>query len=1228
MKGRTLLVVLLILVCILPVQAAIDQSKIPPTERYIVTYPEGKAAMRATNVQNNAIQKTADLPIINGFAITSKDDIQSLERMYPGATIQPDRIFYIHKSIQLGTSVPSIGATTVNASGLNVTVAIIDTGIDYTHADLGGCYGPSCKVAGGYDFYNGDTNPIDDNGHGTHIAGTVASNGTTKGVAPNATLYALKVCNNNGSCPESLMIQAIQWARDNNIDILSMSIGGSMSINTTGNTGLDVVSSAVDNATLEGVVTVLSAGNDGPGTSTIGSPAASKYAITVANAYDGGSTTQADDYIVSGSSRGPVGFGRLKPDISAPGTGICAAKSTVCNLQGGACSSTCGDANHISISGTSMATPHVAGAAALLLEKHPEYTPSQVKAILTQHAYNVTGKIFEKGSGEVNIQQAIDANTYALVRAKNSKQEYETTDKWEFVANIWTTTSANVTIINNNNFSINFSASIDSTYNLENSETLNNNQFSIPDIQVANNSNTTVTINFTITNISSLSPSTYGTLIHFIGESRNITLPVVITIPVLNNLYEGIMMDTNGDGYPYAALGDVFYYAYYNNNSGNTKFTINWSDNNDDFDMFVYNDAWSLLGVSQTLANPETVTTTTGAVLQWVRIHGYEFTGNTYFTLNITDISNDKPIINLLDENNDTIFETPILNTSILYINVTDNDTTTITINDSRYELNKSYRNYKKYIWEANKTGIYNISITATDPYDKTTTSTVRVRIFNDTFYITDYYPRTNTINILPEQTQFFSVNTTANTTVNYTWSINNTVNASTQNLTLNATRGTWSITVNASTNGSSDTRTWTLNASYPNQAVTFNGTITNFSWDESTNKRDAINLTNYFNDNEALTYTLYNTTSITMSIRNNMVTFKSPDSYFGTETGFIVANDSTTNATSNSFSLTVNEVVEIITGGGGGGGGGGGLVATQEKFSKVIASEKEKITLSRPNEESVRELDIYLRGEVTNGRVEVKELEDHPRSVDEFQKKIYKVIEIEHTNINEGDIKEADIEFEIEKDWILENKINKNNIALYRYSLSRWKPLDTVYVKSTPTHYVYKAVSPGLSTFIMGTFIEPVETPEENNTNTTNNTNITNITNTSSEKPTVNITKDIPETNFTLHNNVTSTNIDDKNPNLRLQLIMLIVTITILIIVITFPWKRYMHHRRIHKQAQEYTKKHEHVQKPRQESKNTQNKQEYVKKIDQEEKKEKDWNDYVEKKKKEHDSKFGKSNR
>ena len=148
----------------------------------------------------------------------------------------PD-VLRIHKDrkafINLAQSIPLINADTIQDlgfSGTGVTVAIIDTGVDYTHPSLGGCFGTGCKVLGGYDFVYNDSNPMDDNGHGTHVAGIVASTHLTyTGVAPGVNIVALKVLDNFGSGNFSDGTAAIDWSIENkdvyNISVLNLSLG-------------------------------------------------------------------------------------------------------------------------------------------------------------------------------------------------------------------------------------------------------------------------------------------------------------------------------------------------------------------------------------------------------------------------------------------------------------------------------------------------------------------------------------------------------------------------------------------------------------------------------------------------------------------------------------------------------------------------------------------------------------------------------------------------------------------------------------------------------------------------------------------------------------------------------------------------------------------------------------------------------------------------------------------
>lgn len=306
----------------------------------------------------------------------------------------------------LNDSTAQINATNVwnllddggrNVTGFNVTIAIVDSGIDYTHPDLGNCtesqfLNHQCsKVIGGYDFVNEDDDPMDDYGHGTHCAGIAAGNGTLKGVAPGAKLLAYKVIDSYGWGYESDVIAGIERAVNDSADIISMSLGSS------GGSPDDPVSQAVDNAVNSSVVVVVAAGNDGPEYGTIDSPANAVGAIAV-GAVD--KTGSIPDF----SSRGPVlwkNTALLKPDLVAPGVDICSAEFDSVFPE-----DRCIDDSHILISGTSMAAPHVAGVAALLKQYHKDWTVDDIRSALITTSTDLGYDAVTQGAGLVNALKA------------------------------------------------------------------------------------------------------------------------------------------------------------------------------------------------------------------------------------------------------------------------------------------------------------------------------------------------------------------------------------------------------------------------------------------------------------------------------------------------------------------------------------------------------------------------------------------------------------------------------------------------------------------------------------------------------------------------------------------------------------------------------------------------------------------------------------------------------
>ncbi len=340
----------------------------------------------------------------------------------------------------LTESVHLIGADSVwiayGNKGDSIKVAIIDSGIDYLHPALGKGFGPGFKVIGGYDFVNNDNDPMDDYGHGTHVAGIVAANtDTIKGVAPNAWLLAYKVLDASGSGFESNVIAGIERAvdPDNNgnyddkADVANMSLGGVGDPN-------DALSTAVNNAVKIGVVFCVAAGNNGA-YGTIGSPGCAADAITVGS-------TDKSNLLSFFSSRGPTNnVYTIKPDILAPGSDI---TSTYLNNT------------YKTLSGTSMATPHIAGVSALIKKQHKDWTPAMIKSAIMSTAKDIGLDVMTEGCGIVNAYKSVTTATITIPSSVSFGLDNQDVSNW-----ISTDT---LVIINKSGSVKNYTVNIDNLY--------------------------------------------------------------------------------------------------------------------------------------------------------------------------------------------------------------------------------------------------------------------------------------------------------------------------------------------------------------------------------------------------------------------------------------------------------------------------------------------------------------------------------------------------------------------------------------------------------------------------------------------------------------------------------------------------------------------------------------------------------------------------------------------
>ena len=288
----------------------------------------------------------------------------------------------------LAESTAQVGAPQAWADGYDgtgTTVAVLDTGIDADHPDL------KDQIATSQSFVPGE-DTSDHYGHGTHVASTIAgtgaaSGGTEKGVAWGAHLAVGKVLGNDGFGQDSWIIAGMEWAADH-APVVNMSLG-TQEISD----GTDPISQAADDLSqAKGTLFVVSAGNQGCET-CLGAPAAAQDALTVGS-------VDSTDTLSWFSSMGPrSGDAGLKPDLVAPGENILAARSSL---------SSEGEGSYISMSGTSMAAPHVAGAAAIVAQRHPTWTGAQIKDALVSAAHGLDGYTpYQVGTGRLDIPAAL-----------------------------------------------------------------------------------------------------------------------------------------------------------------------------------------------------------------------------------------------------------------------------------------------------------------------------------------------------------------------------------------------------------------------------------------------------------------------------------------------------------------------------------------------------------------------------------------------------------------------------------------------------------------------------------------------------------------------------------------------------------------------------------------------------------------------------------------------------
>ena len=413
-------------------------SRLFGTSQVIVTVRPGQAGNAAQHAKKLGGRVGRQLRLIDGLVVELPNRaIKALAARSEVVSLHYDRPTAQH----MNRAAVAVGARAATQDwgydGAGIGVAVIDSGITSYHDDLG-YRGTSTKVrvvAGQrltafVDFVNNSLVAYDDNGHGTHVAGIIAGNGydslgARAGIAPAAHVVSLKVLDADGQGVISDVIAAFEWAVMNraahNIRVINLSVGARI----TESYLTDPLTLAAKRATDTGIVVVTAAGNLGKNASgsarygSITAPGNAPWVITVGASSTEGTAYRWDDVMAGYSSRGPTAVDfEAKPDLVAPGTGVVSLSDpTSAFYTSKAAYLLSGTRNpgykpYLSLSGTSMASPVVAGTVALMLQANPTLTPNLVKAILQYTAQKYRYDALTQGAGFLNAHGAVELARY------------------------------------------------------------------------------------------------------------------------------------------------------------------------------------------------------------------------------------------------------------------------------------------------------------------------------------------------------------------------------------------------------------------------------------------------------------------------------------------------------------------------------------------------------------------------------------------------------------------------------------------------------------------------------------------------------------------------------------------------------------------------------------------------------------------------------------------------
>ncbi len=923
------------------------------------------------------------------------------------------------KGLVNATTVWPLVANGLNLTGKGQTACILDTGVNYSHANLGGCVSGSfsagnCgRVIDGYDYVNSDADPYDDHGHGTHVSGIIASNASDNtGIATGSNIIMMKVCNAAGSCSGSAMLSGLDWCISNrtvyNISVISISIGADLYSSYCDSTSS--FTSSINNATAVNISVVIAAGNgnnnDGVGRSTqIAEPACVENATAV-------SAVDKSDSIASYADRGNL------TDLFAIGS------SVVSTSKSGSTETR---------SGTSMATPEVSGAILLLQQYKKAESGRFLRVNESLYALNNTGKTIYDSATGFNYSRILIFPALISIDVLNPALNLSA--------------PRNITYYINQSLSLNYSASdvmLQSVwYNLDNGTnyTLNgnttfnlsygNHRLYIYANDTKGNLNVT-NVNFSVLQILNLDivkpeNTTYN--------SRNVL--VNLSSVGADNVwfYNGTTNITyTASGYYNFSEGFNQFIAYSNNsqlsNSTNINFTV------DSIQPYVaFTQPVSSTFTYNIYVN---ITNNSDATSVWF----FNGTANQSYSVP-TFINLSSGSYNLTAYANDSINN---LNYSIVGISV-DLTAPSISVNSpSSGSYFKSNFSVNIDVTDANigvnSTAVFfrwENSLTNSSWYRMSNTT---ASAFNYTFNISDVYDGNYTLRF------------------NASDLFNNSISSSTITFFKDTVIPLLNVTGNISSSVTSTSATITYHTNESTN-VTINYGILTLLGTNSTNNSFAT----------VHSHTLSSLTASTLYYYRIIFCDQAGNCNSSTAT-----NTLTTSATGGSVAGDAG-----AGGGGGGGGDTNNVAAVTGSWSSMISGQSYEIVTNKP-EFVVQKISITPNRALSAVQLIVRQLKAKPKDVLRELDNVYSYFEVAKVNLLNTDLSKAVIYFNVDKSFV-DSRGKKEDLILNRYGASdKWEELKTTFVSEAVGKYSYQADTLGFSYFAIAMKQSSLSTTNINN--------------------------------------------------------------------------------------------------------------------------------------------------